>query len=215
MNLEEILMNVQAQFDISADEIDWSDDETIARKKLANIAIQTWQKADNTMWNELFTIQTTEPLKEGANEFELPNYDQFDSVVIEQDNSALEVRNIRNTKNPGIYGFIEGNSSDGYKLKIGKSISKEDNLFGKNLRICYYKKPKLLEDKSDIPEMSDPSYIVDYVCAAVASDDDMNKFSIFSTNHVNKLSVMIAKNYQIYVGEEDTVLNDNNLIIGM
>lgn len=213
MNLENILKRIQAKLDISYDDIEWDDDETLARIELANNAIETWAKADNVKWSELFTIFSTPNIEVGENEFTLEDFAGLESVNF-PNGSLLEIKNIRNAKSAGDYGFIEGNASSGYKLIIGKSITENDSLFNKSLRVSYYRTPQPLEKPEDIPEMSDPSFIVDYVCAAVASDDDMNKFSIFSTDYVNKLSNMINKNYQISTGENDDVYTENDLIIG-
>ncbi len=215
MNLETILKNIHAQLEIAPLEIDLEDDETIARISLANIAIDTWAKVNNTRWNELYTTELTDSITEGDNTFKLDDkFRMLDSVVLASSGRKLEVKNARKTTKPGDYVYIEGNPRTGYELKFGKEITETDTLLNQKLRIGYYKNPTFLVNLDDVPEMLDPSFIVDYVAAAVSSDDDPNKYAIFSTSYSNKLINMVDSNDQIADGEDSTVWSDDDLVIG-
>ena len=72
MNLEEILQQINVQLGNGAGEIDWEDDETLARITLANSGILTWATAQNTPWTELQKDISLGEIQVGENEFELP-----------------------------------------------------------------------------------------------------------------------------------------------
>ncbi|NCB95592.1 MAG: hypothetical protein EOM35_03875 [Negativicutes bacterium] len=216
MNLEQILQNVESQLDIATGNIKWDDDETLARINLANTAIRTWASSNSTRWNELYTIVETVPLEVGANEFEVADdFMLLDAVVIASSGRELEIRDLRNSHRPGDYVTLSGNSLVGHKLRYGKELKPGDNMVGEKLKLCYYRAAKELHNPADKPEMSDSSFIVDYVSAAVSSDDDQSKFSIFASNYTQKLKDMITKNNQLPQGQYESALDDSNMAIGV
>jgi hypothetical protein len=215
MNLEQILQNVESQLDIATGNIKWDDDETLARINLANTAIRTWASSNSTRWNELYTVVETVPLEVGANEFEVADdFMLLDAVVMASSGRELEIRDLRNSHRPSNYVTLSGNRLTGYKLKYGRELEAGDNMVGEKLKLYYYRAAKELNNPADIPEMSDPSFIVDYVSAAVSSDDDQSKFSIFASAYTQKLKDMIVKNNQLPQGQYESALDDSNMAIG-
>lgn len=183
MTLEDILKEVQVKLEISADEIDWDDDETKARVTLANSAIISWATAKNTPWLELQRLFETDEIEAGnENEFRLPK----DLRNIEQmrwsDGGSEAIKRIGEALATGGC-YIEGNARIGRKLKLADSLAVDNPKIGQTLKLVYTAYPKLLKNPEDIPEMTDPSFIVDYVCASVATDDDPSKYSVFSTSY--------------------------------
>lgn len=193
MTLEEILRKVQAELEISSDEIDWGDDETLARIDLCNLGIMYWAKVNNNRWNELANIEELDALVVGENELDLPR-----DLAILNGLKVGEMENIVNSASKAFYDgkgwYIKGNEKKGRALTLVEKLSSEDARVGKMATILYYKKPFLLSKPEDKPEMSDPSFLVDYVVSMIATDDDPNKYSVFSEKMMDKLNAMLDLN---------------------
>lgn len=194
MNLEEILKQVQVQLEISSDEIDWEDDEIKAKITLVNSAILTWATAKNTCWEELFEKVELGRIKAGENEFDLPKTVRSVCDVWTDGYNFMEIRNIRDALKIGRGVYIAGNAKRGRTLNFAENINTNSDLVGKNIYAMCMNQPTLLKKPQDRPEMSDPTFIVDYVCASIATDDDASKYSVFSANYINKLNQMIEQN---------------------
>lgn len=213
MNLKEILQQIQVQLGNGADEIDWEDDETLARITLANSGILTWATAQNTSWAELQKNIYLGEIQTGKNEFELPKeIHKIEKIFIhDKIKFEFEITTLSRAMRDGRGFYIEGNAKTGRKLKLAQIITSDDILAGKNISIVGIKAPDPLKNADDVPEMSDPTFIVDYVCAMVSTDDDLNKYTIFSTNYAQKLNDMVAlsNSYDNY-----DLMEDCDLVIG-
>lgn len=213
MNLEEILEQVQVQLGNGADPIDWEDDEIVAQIRMANLAILNWAVANNTAWRELQVDKTLGEVEAGENTWKVPaNVRKIEKVYLgngairaQKPYSVLQAQNAKG----GFY--LEGNAKKGRKLKLIQEIAQDNPIIGEEVAIVGVKSPDLLKNPEDMPELADPTYIVDYICAMVSTDDDLNKYSIFSTNYAQKLDAMIAENNQ---DQEDNYLNDSDWMIG-
>ncbi len=142
--------------------------------KLANNAIRRWDRADGTLWNELYTTAQTET---GQNtdlsvDTTVTNYSGPDnmrkcgSVVRLTDPSDstrfVKLRVVSNgdiyAKSDNIpYAYFVGGANAGWVLYLVGNITSYN---GWDIDYGYYKKPTLIEDGSTITEVSDPNFII-------------------------------------------------------
>jgi hypothetical protein len=201
MNLEEILMAVQAAVDGSVDSIDWSDDDTLTRKNIVNKGIRRWAHDNATRWQELAENVTLGSVRAGQTTFSLPgDYFMLDGVFW-PNGDKLPIRNIRQATDEGRYGFVSGNVRDGFTLNLGWTPSLGPEV-GQNLRLLYYREPRILNKPGDVPEMSDPNFLVAYTASEVNIGDDTTMYAKFNGDALNYLANMRDINSQIAQGQE-------------
>lgn len=211
MTLQEILEQIQVQLEISNDEIDWEDDETKAKITLVNSAILTWATAQNTVWEELLNVEELGKISAGRNEFSLPRKVRFVEDFWAGNYQNIPIYNAQKaiTRRSGAY--IQGNSKKGRMIVLAGEIPAGSPMIGESVSALCLFQPTLLKNPEDRPEMSDPTFIVDFVCAAIATDDDQSKYPVFSTNYATKLTQMIQRNEdKMY----ESMLDSSDLVIG-
>lgn len=215
MTLQEILTQVQIKLEASADEIDFQDDETIAKIGLANEAIKIWSKAKGTEWNELFATESLGRMRAGDNEFDLPTgINKVVGVMVGEWGELSIAHPIQALKTKSFTGYIEGNPQSGQILKINHKLAGDDQRVNQEIMLWYIKQPTLLEEADDEPEMSDPGFIVDYVCAELVLEDNPGLYSKFSAEYIRKLNDMIEANNTALDYSETSVLDDSDMVIG-
>lgn len=211
MDLDDILMQIQVTLDYTSDLIDYNDDDVKSRIALINAGIERWASDNMTEWNELTTNITTENITANAGQtFALD--DDFNGLldgVYDKDGNAIKVEKLRNAVYTGRYVYVSGNKADGYILNLGWTPKEEDKLVGTQLHIVYTRSPALVRKAKDIPEMARPMYLVYYVCAAIALDDDMSKYSVFENEKLLALANMREINSRVAKGEIETTEEDS------
>lgn len=214
MTLQEILMQVQIKLEASADPFDFDDDEIVAKIELVNEAIKIWSKAKGTEWNELFIAQSVGKMQADSNKFELPpNINKVVGVMIGEWGELPLSHPRLALKTPDFIGYIEGAQS-GKVLKINHKLTDDDQRINQEVMLWYIKQPNLLKNAKDEPEMSDPSFIVDYVCAEIVLEDNPGLYSKFSAEYTRKLNDMIEANNTALDYSETSVLDDSDMVIG-
>lgn len=148
------------------------DDEWTARLRLINMAIKAWERED-VLWNELWstythgtTITAAQAYVIAATDFRFPgSYMQFslnganNYVEIVQPEEAIKY-SLSGTK--AVY--LTGNPSVGWTINLTWIPTSGDVYFGSTMSFNYYKSAtRMTTTTTDKPEMSDPSYIVNYV----------------------------------------------------
>ena len=209
MTLEDILMGVQVNIDQSNDPIDWDDDDTKVRINLINRGIRTWAADNVTRWQELYQTEEIGTITQNSTEFSLPD----DFVLLEAvwlDGDRVEVREPQYAKDNGLYVFVTGNKIDGYNLNLGWKVDEKDAQLGKNIKVLYYREPVQLVKHKDVPEMSDPNYLIAYASAEAMVSDDLNIYTKFTSDAQVLLANMRERNLQIAQGQEDSVFDDLN-----
>jgi hypothetical protein len=207
-------MEVQANVDRSSDDIEWDDEDTLIRVQLVNRGIRTWAKDNGTEWVELasphqdFTIQT------GTTSFGLDDEFEFLDGVFDSQGYSLEVKGARQATRPGQYFYLTGNKSDGYQLNLGWTPNDKDNLVGTTIRVLSYREPVELKRPTDIPEMSDPGYLVAYVTAELMIDDDTTQYTKYSNDAAIRLANMRQLNSRLSQGQHESALDDSDLVVG-
>jgi len=178
MNEQDIINAVYFLVEVDSDPWQTTDDEYITARGLANIAINRWEKYENTTWNELITklsdaVDGDKTTTDGVFTYACPNNfvrpvsfvrigDQLFDVI-----PAEKIAEMKESGNSWVY--FTGNPKDGYKLNINPNLIVKTA----SIEYEYYRKASLLEDPDDKTEMSDPYFIV-YFVAAHMGDEGLN-----------------------------------------
>lgn len=211
----ELLEDIQVAIDLTNDPIDLNDDEVLTRKNLINKGIRRWGSDNVTRWNELYNNSLLEsPIEPRKTDYKLPGDYYLLDAVYDESGSPIEVRSIRHATSIDRYVYVEGNTRDGYILKLGWVPEDDDKLIGQKLRVLHYRHPKELDNEDDIPEMSNPDFLVAFVSSEVSIDDDLNKYTKFMNDAQNYLANMRSVNNQIAQNQQDKVQDDDNLAFG-
>ncbi len=211
--LKDILLDIQVNVDMTTE--DWDDEDTIGRIRLVNEAIRRWGRENVTRWEELFDTVELGEVGEDTTSFPLPDNYKLLEAVLNEEGELLSIKKSSKSGKSGRYFYVTGNAKDGHKLNLGWKPESDDKLFGAKIRAKIYTAPTLLKDPDDVPQMSEPDYIVNWVSAEVLMDDDMNKFSIFSGKADNDLANMREVNIQITEGEAENVADDDDFGFGV
>lgn len=174
---------------------------------IANLAIPAWENERGVLWNELWVNQpnyaTIQAQTSSTQTFVLPTDFKFigdGTIWLTYTGGTatqpatrtfpvkmLAERGLNYLQNQPEF-YIYGNPSVGYTLETGWIPKTGDAEIGANISFRYYKtatKPSFdssgnLSDANDVPEMSDPNFIIYKVAAQVnAANYNMNLYQIF------------------------------------
>ncbi len=148
------------------------EDEFTVGIRLANEAISRWANFDGTYWKELYdTNQNSgtgaQTISSGTSTYAAP--DDFQEAggfvrLLDSDNKEvaryeiLDPQQVQFSNTNLNYCYFTGNQSDGYTLNLNPIPGDEED--GKSIEYVYYKKPTYIESATDIPQMSNPYFIV-------------------------------------------------------
>lgn len=168
---------------------------SIYTQMINNMAIPTWENERGTLWDELWVDKA---------DYATLVYEQGD-IALPADFKFIGGGVIRlkytgsTTDNPIIRAFpvkklpeieldprqnlpefyIYGNPSTGYKLKLGWIVQSGAAEIGATVNFRYYKFANQMVNLTDVPEMSDPMFIVYKVSAQVSANNfNMNLYQI-------------------------------------
>lgn len=153
--------------------------EDLTYTQLIADAILTWENERDVLWDELWldmpnvtTISSSTATIDLEDDFKfiggafirlaLPG-----GGIIWRPVKMLRER-VLNPQNTIHEFYVQGNPSEGYQLLLGWNVGESDAELGAQVSYCYYKTATQLVRDNDIPEMSDPRYIVYNVAATVA-----------------------------------------------
>lgn len=182
MTEQEIIQSAYYLIEVDSEPWGTTDDEYLTARGLANIAINRWQKYENTTWRDLIVTLTDSDVSlggdkvtvDGVHSYNCPsdftrpmsfvriNGEIFDVIAIER------VAELKNSGQNFVY--FKGNKKDGYKMNINPNVTVTGGLV---IEYEYYKSPTQLTTSSSETEMSDPYFIV-YFIAAQMGDDGIN-----------------------------------------
>lgn len=183
-----------------------TDDEYTIGLRLANEAINRWSSYDGVFWRELF--DTFQGSGDGTTATtDVTTYDapgdmrQAGGVVkiVDSNNNTLRTYPIIEPPEAqfkidrGRYAYFTGDPNNGFTLNLNPAPDSAIN--GMNIDFVYYKTPTLLTTGSDVPEMSNPYFIVHrmlanryrasrnpYYQAALRDSEDMLKIMQMENN---------------------------------
>lgn len=172
MNLDLLFQQYYFQYRTVAQTPPNTDDEYIIFTGLANEAINRWANYENTLWKELFDtaqIDKTGALvvKQNTLQYAAPtNMRMAGGFVRIFDSNGATIRRIPIVQPQDVqfqgdttsYCWFEGDPNNGFVLNLNPD---PDNvIIGKSMDYTYYKTPNLLAAPDDVPQMSQPYFIV-------------------------------------------------------
>jgi len=176
MDFNSIYDSFYAQFRLESDAPASTEDEYMTGMILANEAINRWSNYDGTYWKELFTtlqastqvsptlvrtITTNDTtyvcptdFKEAGGSVRLLDSDGN----IRKRYSIIEAQEVQFKDSNAAFAYFTGNPKTGYTLNLNPAP--EADLSGLAIDYDYYKTPALFTTGTDVPEMSEPYFIV-------------------------------------------------------
>ena len=200
-----------------------TDDDYLLRRRLINIAINRWEKNMGILWNELWTnttlnstgavltLSTTTTIYAAPDAFVFAGgfvriTDGTDTLstiaVIKPEEAQINTTHLA--------AYFTGNPKTGYDLNLTQEPG--DSLNGKILEYDYYKMASASTLTTDIPEMSDPYYIVYAVVAELhKGDNNINLYQTALQEAEERIKQMVMKN-TMYSNYQDQGIQDQQYI---
>jgi len=204
------------------------DDEQTSRIRLCNMAIRNWESQD-VYWDELWstythgsTISASTTYTISASDFRFPG--SYIKFTLNGADTYLEIVKPEEAFKYAASGskaaYITGNPSAGWTINLTWTPASGDNFFGATMSLNYYKSATKLSATTDKPEMSDPSYIVDFVSYRKNLYNGRgNVAQDYLSSAANKLDKMRIRNaMRVHYGSreiEDLDLIRNNDSLGL
>lgn len=176
----DILNTVYALYETDTSNWSATDDEYLAGRKYCNIAINRWERYDNTEWRDLWTkledagtgAGTGDKTTDGTNQYDCPSNfirpgswvrvgDTFYTVV-----PSEKVAKLSNSWDR--FCYFSGNVKDGFKLNFNKNLTMTT---GDTISYEYYKSATSFTATTSTTEMSDPYFIVYFVLSRFIKND--------------------------------------------
>lgn len=189
-DLSDIQDRIETLVNNDADTPDTTDDEWSTRLNLINQSIGKWD-AQDVQWDELwktythgsvvaagtltYTLTMTD-MRTPADlvKLTLNSVDSYYPIVDEEAYYAM--------RQEEKVVYFTGSNKDGWVLNLGWTPATGDGTVGATISFPYYKYATRLSSTPDVPEMSDPNYIIYDVAAAKSLMEGNNdQFSIYST----------------------------------
>ena len=173
MDLDALFAAYYVQYRTEADTPNSADDEYIIFTGLANEAINRWANYDNTFWKELYTtLQISEDgeniIVDGQTEYQTPDDMRIAGgyVRLFDENGTtkyripiIEPQEAQFRSDLNNYCYFIGDPNNGFTLVLNPAPT-DAAMVDLNMDYVYYKKPTLLAEGSDVPDMSQPYFIV-------------------------------------------------------
>lgn len=173
MTVQDIMDEIYVAVDNDPTNSTNQDDEWTARLRLVNMAIKAWERED-VLWNELWSPSTPGAVTSATSypldvndfrfagsymKFTLNGADTYLEIIKPEEAFKYTANNIGSKA-----VYITGNPSTGYSVNLTWTPSNGDGFFSATMSFNYYKSAKrMTATTTDKPEMSDPSYIVNFV----------------------------------------------------
>jgi hypothetical protein len=213
MTVQDISDDIHVAYEQATDTPALTDDDGLMRLKLINKGIRRWQYENSVRWKELDVLNaagavivagqivypiTQSDFRELGSKIRIINLDGSKTIVDIVDSEYY--RNYMNGTglvqgyNPPRVAAISGNPSLGYSINLGWVPMATDNNIGGTIYFDYYKFAKKMALMTDIPEMSNPNFLVSYSTAELFVNDDVNLYTKFNGDALNDLSNMRDEN---------------------
>ena len=170
-----------------------SQEYAIYSQMINNLAIPSWENERGTLWNELwvnktnyYTISASSATTTIPQSTPLPADFKFmfDGIInVTYPGSTTSAPNIRafqvkmlpelalNPRNNLPNFYVTGNIVNGFRLQLGWWPQAGAAEIGANISFRYYKYANTLSNPNDVPEMSDPNFIIYKVSAQVNANN--------------------------------------------
>lgn len=206
MNVDEIQQQIHVLYEGDVDyPSNPSDEDFQIRLRLINLAIHEWEQTPNVLWREL--IQSLDDInsnaaekqvESGKNKYHCPDNlaRMYEGVIYIDGLELIEIpiekrQEMIKEKVKNVF-YLSDNPSSGYYVNfLGVNTS---SLAGKNMSYSYIKTAKQMISPVDIPECSDPNYIVHRVVSELYAQDGDPKSTKELQISQSLLSGMIVRN---------------------
>jgi len=148
------------------------DDEWTTRLRLINMAIKAWERED-VLWQELWATYTHGSTVTAATTYVIAATDyrfngSYLKFTLNGADNYLEIVEPEEAFKYALSGaktaYITGSPKDGWTINLTFTPTSGDVYYGATMSFNYYKSAtRMTTNTSDVPEMSDPSFIVSYV----------------------------------------------------
>ena len=177
MNEESIIQSVYFLVEVDSEPWGTADDEYLTARGLCNIAIDRWEKYENTTWNELFAKYSdyeSNNVTTDSYSYNCPDDFVRPCSFVRVNGELYDVKkpqDLASLKESGEkWVYFMGNPNDGYTLNFNPNLTMIPD---QTLDFEYYKSATPFAASTDVTEMSDPYFIV-YFVAAHMGDEGIN-----------------------------------------
>lgn len=203
-----------------------TDDDYLIRRNLINIMVNRWENNLGTLWNELWTNTTDDStggsltVVSSTATYNTPTNFRFPGGYVRILNSngtvyatypVVKPEKAQTLGTGAAYAYFKGNHSAGYKLVLNPTPDSTIN--GKTINYDFYKRASKIAATTDIPEMSDPYYIVHGVVAELhKADNNLALYDATIAEAEERLKQMafqnaLEANYQDWGMEDQQSIN--------
>lgn len=215
-NEESIINDVYYLVEVDSEPWTETDDEYLTARGLANIAINRWQKYENTTWNELITNLTDSDVLLGGDKVTVDATYSYDCPsdfvrpvsLVRIGSELFDVKKPQQlaelSQSMTNWVYFTGNPKDGYDLHINPNLTVTA---GNVIEYEYYKSPSTFSSKTSETEMADPYFIV-YFVAAHMGDEGINP-DYFQMAEA-RLEQMRSENMSSLYGVSDNILSTSD-----
>lgn len=201
MTLQTLQDNIAVQYTNSTDTPTVGDDDWNLRTSLINSGISYWESQENIEWNELWTNGGTTPttVTAGTTSYALPtNFRKCGEYIriIKTDGVKDTIQLIdpadrdKYINTPTYKAYISGKPG-AYILNLLWTPSASDVYIGGTFDIDYYKYATALSGASDIPDMSNPMFLVHWVVSKLFQTQSPTNYTIHNNLAIDALQNMI------------------------
>lgn len=177
MTENEIINAVYYLVEVDSEPWGTADDEYLTARGLCNIAIDRWEKYENTTWNELFAkysdyesnnVTTDSYSYNCPDDFVRPcSFVRVNGELYDV-KKPQEIASLKESSERWVY--FMGNPNDGYTLNFNPNLTMIPD---QTLDFEYYKSATKFTASTDVTEIPDPYFIV-YFVAAHMGDEGIN-----------------------------------------
>jgi hypothetical protein len=202
MTLQTLQDNIAVQYTNSTDTPVFNDDDWNLRTALINSAISYWESQENVEWNQLWTNGGTTPTTVTASttSYALPTSfrkcgDYVRIILPSGSKATIELIDPKDRdtyiNTPTNKAYITGKPG-AYVLNTLWTPATGDAYTGGTWDIDYYKYATSLSAASDIPDMSNPMFIVHYVVAKLFQTQSPTNYTIHNNLAIDALENMMS-----------------------
>lgn len=215
MTPEQVLEAAHIRYEQGTDAPSLTEEDGLIRLSLLKGIVDGWGKDNNTRWTELYSIATIGPIVAGDTSYPIAEgFHLADSLYLQGSSKPLQVKKPwQITGAEGKYVYILGNPKDGYTLELGWTPAAGDDEVGKNIRMIRYREAAAPTAGVKL-EMSDPWYAVTELTAELYANDDIELYTKWHNDAINRLANMRDRNDQVMVGEDTEDVEDNSPTFG-
>lgn len=202
MTLLEILHEIHSLYNGDTDYPTSTEDDYIINVNLANHACRVWG-SEPYNWRELYVSGSITTVAD-QNEYSLPaNFSKINSRVLVDGNELIYI------KPEDKQSVLKLSSSSEFYTIYGKPGSKTLYInpsveVGKTIEFDYYRKFEPLVNPTDVPDMSDPLYIIFFVMSKLYEQDARNDMlGDYRNQAVDSLNNMVIENETNPVSDVD------------